>query len=298
MKIQEHFGCKLRWFLYLIMMTSAGFPLSSLTIADLGWMEAHVPGDWKLEQLIIAKYHHRGSKRAAEWLLLKPEDETCCRGNVGFLRLTRHIGCRYIDTHCHCFISSPCLLQTQFFQHDLAIHMDFPQALAKVVQFFTFGSVNSWEIEMEPENFKSYVPLSTCQICWSYHKYDTFSAHWSCVNPGRSSEPSVVRASGKWWAWQTRWPPCTWLTLDAHLGCNAFGTWTSVSCTSLCLGNNFRHRHKFPLSLVDLCSVVSFDDFLLLHCPIILLRAYSKPLTTAVNSTLCIILRLTGSHLL
>ena len=43
--------------------------------------------------------------------------------------------------------------------------MDFPQALATVVQFFIFGSVNSWEIEMEPENFKSYVPLSTCQIC-------------------------------------------------------------------------------------------------------------------------------------
>ena len=113
MKIQEHFGCKLRWFLYLIMMTSAGFPLSSLTITDLGWMEAHVPGDWKLEQLIIAKYHHQGSKRAAEWLLLKPEDETCCRGNVGFLRLTRQIGCRYIDTHC--FISSPCLIAHTIF---------------------------------------------------------------------------------------------------------------------------------------------------------------------------------------
>ena len=153
MKIQEHFGCKLRWFLYLIMMTSAGFPLSSLTVADLGWMEAHVPGDWKLEQLIIAKYHHRGSKRAAEWLLLKPEDETCCRGNVGFLRLTRHIGCRYIDTHC--FISSPCLIAHTIFLTWFIYSHGFPTSTGNGGSVFYFwvcefmGNWNgAWEFQI------------------------------------------------------------------------------------------------------------------------------------------------------
>lgn len=69
-------------------------------------------------------------------------------------------------------------------------------------------------------------------------------------------------AFGRWWRTRTRWPLCIWRGLDARLGWHAFGTWTSVSCPSLCLGNNFGLRHMFPLSMVALCFLV-FIVFLL-----------------------------------